>query len=65
MIEEYRDDMSDDSELHEEYNSLEDFRLCGNKIKDLLAEGLEIPDSVYVSLFVSKLRFAFVHKNKA
>lgn len=60
--------MSDDSEDPDsQYNDIsvkEDFRLCGQKISDLLKEGQEITDEVYVQLYVSKLRLTYPYKSK-
>jgi hypothetical protein len=42
----------------------EDFRKCGEKISNLLKEGLEIPDEVYVELYVAKLRITYPYKSK-
>ena len=42
----------------------EDFRLCGQKIAELLKEGQEITDYVYVDLFVAKLRLTYPYKSK-
>jgi hypothetical protein len=69
-MENHEDDptMSDDSEDKEsKYTDLsakEDFRLCGLKIADLLKEGQEITDEIYVQLYVSKLRLTYPHKSK-
>ena len=59
--------ISDDSEIHEGYtieSVKEDFRQVGEKIADLLKEGQEIPDEVYVQLYVTKLRLTYPHKSK-
>lgn len=57
--------MSESSELEDqEYNAAEDFRLCGLKINELLKEGQEISDEVYVELYVAKLRLTYPHKTK-
>lgn len=56
--------LSDDSELDEVVNPLEDFRVCGEKVTELLKDGLEIPDEVYVQLYVAKLRLTYPHKSK-
>jgi hypothetical protein len=49
-------DASEDSEREEQFNAEEDFRMCGQKIAELLKSGEEITDEVYVELFVAKLR---------
>jgi len=56
--------VSADSELNENYNAEEDFRACGEKIAELLKEGLEISDEIYVELFIAKLRLAYPYKSK-
>ena len=65
-VEEHIEDdptMSDDSEEVGNSYSLEsareDFRLCGLKISELLKEGQEISDEIYVQLYVSKLRLTY------
>lgn len=40
--------MSEDSEVDEHYNAEEDFRKCGEKICEVLKEGVEISDEIYV-----------------
>lgn len=62
--EEKYDTLSEDSELEEVLNPMEDFRACGEKIADLLKDGLEITDEVYVQLYVAKLRLTYPHKSK-
>lgn len=60
--------MSDDSEEVGNAYTLEsvreDFRLCGLKISELLKEGQEISDEIYVQLYVSKLRLTYPYKSK-
>jgi hypothetical protein len=59
--------ISDDSEIQEGYtieSVKEDFRQVGEKIADLLKEGQEIPDEIYVQLYVTKLRLTYPHKSK-
>ena len=59
--------ISDDSEIHEGYtleSVQEDFRQVGEKIASLLKEGQEIPDEIYVQLYVTKLRLTYPHKSK-
>lgn len=53
-----------DSELQEEYCADEDFRKCGEEICELLKEGIEISDDIYVKLFVAKLRRTYPYKSK-
>ena len=60
----YSDTVSEDSEIDEELNAEEDFRQVGVQITDLLKEGKEIPDEVYVRLYVAKLRLTYPHKSK-
>lgn len=52
------------SEVEEETNEKEDFRLCGQKIKEVLYEGSEISDQLYVDLFIAKLRMSYEYKDK-
>lgn len=60
--------MSEDSEdpesIYSKDGAREEFRLCGQKIADLLKEGQEITDEVYVQLYVSKLRITYPYKSK-
>lgn len=60
--------MSEDSEDPESNYTVEsakeDFRLCGQKIAEVLKEGQEISDEVYVQLYVSKLRITYPYKSK-
>ena len=60
--------MSDDSEevgnSYKVESAREDFRLCGLKISELLKDGQEISDEVYVQLYVSKLRLTYPYKSK-
>lgn len=56
--------MSENSEIQEELNPEEDFRQCGLEAKELILEGLEISDELYVKLIAAKLRMTFPHKNK-
>jgi len=58
-------DASEDSFEDQSYNAEEDFRKCGEKITTLIKEGQEIPDEVYVELFVAKLRMTYPHQSKA
>lgn len=50
--------------MEHEIQPEEDFRLCGERIFNILKEGNEISDDVYVDLFVAKLRMTYEHKSK-
>ena len=59
--------MSQDSEAEDSYHEMsvkEGFRLCGENIASLLKDGQEIPDEVYVELYVAKLRITYPYKSK-
>ena len=56
--------LSEDSEIDQEFNAEEDFRICGEKIAALLKDGQEITDEIYVQLYVAKLRLTNPHKSK-
>ena len=59
--------MSEDSEEGDDYSNFtakEDFRLCGEKIAQILKDGQEISDEVYVQLYVAKLRLTYPHYSK-
>jgi hypothetical protein len=43
-------------------NMKEDFRQCGLEIQNLLLDGEEISDALYVRLFVTKLRLTYKYK---
>ena len=58
------DAKSEASEIDEEMHPEEDFRICGHKIQECLFEGAEIPDQLYVDLFVAKLRRTYDIKDK-
>ena len=58
-------DASEESQDEQPCNAEEDLRLCGEKISALLKEGQEIPDELYVALFVAKLRTTYPHQSKA
>ena len=45
------------------FNLREEFRLCGVKIQELLLEGDEISDELYVRMFVTKLRMDYEYKS--
>ena len=55
---------SESSEIDEELNPEEDFRRCGEQIQNCLFEGAEIPDQLYVDLFIAKLRMTYEYKDK-
>ena len=53
------DDLSDmamSEDEDQEFNLMEDFRQCGMKMQELLLDGEEISDDLYVKVFVTKLR---------
>ena len=58
------DAVSEASEIDEELNEEEDFRACGEKIQQCLFDGAEIPDQLYVDLYVAKLRMAYPYKDR-
>ena len=53
--------MSEDTD--DEFNLEEDFRLCGAKMQELLLDGDEISDDLYVKVFVTKLRMQYPYKD--
>jgi len=53
---------SEASEIEEELNPEEDFRRCGEEIQQCLYAGSEIPDQLYVALYVAKLRMTYEYK---
>ena len=55
---------SEESEIKEELNPEEDMRQCGMKIRECLFSGNEIPDQLYVDLYVAKLRITYQYKDK-
>lgn len=55
---------SEASEIEEELNPEEDFRRCGEKMQACLFDGEEIPDQLYVDLFVAKLRMTYEYKDR-
>lgn len=46
--------MSEDED--QEFNLQEEFRQCGLQMQELLLDGEEISDDLYVRVFVTKLR---------
>jgi adenylate kinase family enzyme len=56
---------SEASELDEELHPKEDFRACGQRIQEWLYAGGEIPDQLYVDLFIAKLRMTYEIKDRA
>lgn len=60
-----RDELSDmamSEDEDEEFNLMEDFRQCGAKMQELLLDGEEICDDLYVKVFVTKLRIQYPYK---
>jgi len=55
---------SEASEIDEVLNPEEDFRHCGEQVQQCLYEGSEIPDQLYVALYVAKLRMTYEYKGK-
>ena len=47
-----------------ELNAEEDFRIVGHKIRELIFEGEEIKDELYVDLFIAAVRMKFTPKSK-
>ena len=47
----------------DEFNAPEDFRQVGLEIKEMLLEGMEISDELYVKMFISKLRLTYEYKD--
>ena len=58
------DAVSEASEIDEELKPEEDFRVCGEKIQNCLFEGQEIPDQLYVDLYIAKLRMTYEYRDK-
>ena len=54
-------DLSEDEEG--DFNHYEDFRQCGLKMQELLLDGEEIGDDLYVRVFVTKLRIQYPYKD--
>ena len=59
------DKVSEASEIEEELNPEEDFRLCGQRIQDCLFEGVQISDQLYIDLYIAKLRMNYEYKDRA
>ncbi len=61
-----KDDLSD-AEMSEDedqnHNHHEDFRQIGLKMQELLLDGEEISDDLYVRVFVTKLRIQYPYKD--
>ena len=53
--------MSEDED--QEFNLMEEFRQCGVKMQELLLDGEEISDELYVKVFVTKLRIQYPYKS--
>ena len=56
-------DMPLSEDEDQEFNLQEDFRQCGLKMKELLLDGEEISDDLYVQVFVTKLRITYPYKD--
>ncbi len=54
----------EDSELEEDLQEEEDFRLIGVELQAVLSAGEEISDDLYVRLFLAKVRMTYPHKAK-
>ena len=64
--EEEKDELSDmamSEDEDQDFNLMEDFRQCGNKMNELLLDGEEISDELYVQVFVTKLRIQYPYKS--
>ena len=60
------DDLSDlamSEDEQQEFNLEEDFRQCGLEMQELLLDGQEITDDLYVRVFVTKLRMQYEYKD--
>lgn len=53
--------MSEDED--QEFNLQEEFRQCGLQMQELLLDGEEINDDLYVKVFVTKLRMQYPYKD--
>lgn len=53
--------MSEDED--QEFNLPEEFRQCGLQMQELLLDGDEISDDLYVKVFVTKLRMQYPYKD--
>ena len=56
---------SEASEIDEELNPEENFRVCGEQIQECLFDGAEISDQLYVDLYIAKLRMTYEYKDRA
>lgn len=56
---------SEESEIDEELHPSEDLRQCGKRIHECLFNGEEIPDQLYVDLYIAKLRLSYAYKDKS
>lgn len=54
-------DLSEDETTY--VDPAEELRQCGIAIREALIEGQEIPDELYVRLFVNKLRTTYKYKS--
>ena len=59
------DDIPMSEDEAEEFNLPEDMRQCGQKMQELLLDGEEISDDLYVKVFVTKLRMQYPYKDPA
>ena len=53
--------MSEDES--EAFNLQEDYRQCGLQMQELLLDGCEISDDLYVKVFITKLRMQYPYKD--
>ena len=58
------EDSEDENSTFTVQSAQEDFRLCGQMIAEMLKDGQEISDEVYVQLYVAKLRITYPYKSK-
>lgn len=54
---------SEDEDQELDLNLYEQFRQCGLKMQELLLNGEEISDDLYVKVFVTKLRIQYPYKD--
>ena len=59
------DDIPMSEDEGEEFNLPEDMRQCGQKMQELLLDGEEISDDLYVKVFITKLRMQYPYKDPA
>ena len=63
LAEESVSDFNQSEDEDQEFNLQEEFRQCGAKMQDLLLDGEEISDELYVQVFVTKLRMQYAYKD--